>query len=64
MERRIKELTLGSRNLLLHATILWPEAVSTMLCPLSFKSECQRYNILDMNKDVKTPEQKFSSVDF
>ena len=44
-EHRIKELNLGRRTLLFHATILWPEAVITMLWPLSFKAELQRYNI-------------------
>ena len=57
-------MTLGSRNLLLHATILWPEAVSTMLWPLSFKSECQRYNSLDMDEDVNISEQNVSGVEF
>ena len=31
VELRIKEFTLGSWTLLLHYTILWPEAVSTIL---------------------------------
>ena len=63
-ELRIKELTLGSRTLLLHATILWPEVVSTMMWPFSFKAASQKYNILDMYEGVKTPEQKFSGADF
>ena len=42
VERRIKELTLGSRNLLLHATILWTEEVSTMLWHFYFNVACQR----------------------
>ena len=36
--RRIKEFTLGSRTLILHAAILWPEYVSTMMWPFSFKA--------------------------
>ena len=56
VERRIKSLTLGSGTLLLHTTILWPEAVSTILWPFSFKSSCQKYNILEMNEYQKTPE--------
>ena len=39
---RIKVLTLGSRNLLLHATTLWSEAVSTIMCLFLFKETCQR----------------------
>ena len=46
VERRIKSLTLGSWILLLHATILWQEVVSSMMRPFSFKASCQRYNIL------------------
>ena len=38
VERRIKELTRGSRNLLLNATRLCTEVVSTMLWPSSFKT--------------------------
>ena len=38
VECRIKGLTLGSRTLLLYATILWPEEVGTVMCPLSLKA--------------------------
>ena len=54
VERRIKELTLGSQNFLLHATILWPETVSTMLWPFYFKVA---NNSLEMDEDRKTPEK-------
>ena len=64
VERRIKKLTLGIQNLLLHATRLWIEAVSTMLWTLSSKTACHRYNSMDMDEDRKTPEQKFSGVEF
>ena len=37
-ERRIKEINLVSPTLLLHATILWPESVSTMLWTFSSKA--------------------------
>ena len=47
---RIKELTLGSQTLLLHATILWPEAVSTMLWPFSFKAYFHRYKSLEIDE--------------
>ena len=61
---RIKELLLVICTLLLHTTRLWPEAVSNMMWPFSFKASCQRYNILEIDEVVKTPEQKFSSVEF
>ena len=57
-------MTLGSQTLLLLAAGLCPEEVSTMLCPFSFKAAFQRYNILEMDDDGKTPEQKFSGVAF
>ena len=46
VERSIKELTLVSWNLLIHATRLWPEAVITIMWSFSFKASCQRYNRL------------------
>ena len=52
---RIKELTLCGWTLLLQVTILWPEAVITILWPLSLKKAFQRYNSLEMNEDGKTP---------
>ena len=35
-----------------------------MLWPFSFKAVLQRYNILEIDEDRKSPEQKFSSVEF
>ena len=64
LERRINKVTLYRRNLLLHNTILFLESVSNMLWTFFFKSECQRYNILELEKDGKTPEQKFFGVEF
>ena len=58
----IKQLILGSKTLPLHATRLCPEAASTTLQPFSFKAAYERYNSLEMDKDKKTPEQKFSGM--
>ena len=63
-ERRIKELALGSRILLIHTTRLWPEAVKTMLWNFYFKAASQRYNSLEIENYRKTPEQKFADVEF
>ena len=63
VERRIKELNLGSCNLLLHSIRLWPEAAITMLRPFSSKVVCHRYNSLEMDTDGMTTEQKFSGVE-
>ena len=60
-EIRIKLLTLGIHTLLLHATRLCPEYVSTMI---SLKEACQRYNSLEMDKNGKMPDQKFSGMEF
>ena len=57
-------MTIGSRKLLLHSTRLWPEAVITMLWPLSSKEACNGYNILDMEKDGKNLNQNFVNVEF
>ena len=35
-----------------------------MLWIFLFKSVCQRYNILDMDEDVKMQEQNFSGMEF
>ena len=64
VDHSIKKLTLGSRTLLFHATIMWPEDMSTKLLNLYFKAAFQRYNSLEMEKDKKTSEQKFSGVEF
>ena len=64
VEYRIKKLTLVSRTLLLHATRMWPGAESTILCPFSFKASCHMYISLEIDEDGKTPEQKFSGVEF
>ena len=32
--------------------------------PFSFNAACQRYNILEMYEDVKTPEKKFAGMEF
>ena len=57
-------MTLGSCTLLKNATISWPESVITMLCPFSFKSAYQSYNILEMYEDGKIPDQNFSGMEF
>ena len=64
VERRIKKLTLFSWTLLLLTTILWTEAVITVMWPFSFKAMYQRYNSLDMDEDGKTSEQNISGVEF
>ena len=57
-------MTLDIRTLILHSTILLPVSVSNIVWTFSFKAACQIYNSLNMDKDVKTPEQKFAGVEF
>ena len=64
VDHRIKISILRSWNLLLHATWLWPEAVITMLWDFSFKTECQRYNILEMYEDEIMTEKNFYGEEF
>ena len=49
VERRIKELNLGSR---------------TMLWNFSFKTACQRYNILEIYEYGNTLKQNVSGLEF
>jgi hypothetical protein len=44
LERRIKELTLISRTLLLHAKRHWPDYITTMLWPFALKKAAFRLN--------------------
>jgi hypothetical protein len=44
VERRIKELTLISRTLLLHAKQHWPYYITTMLWPFALKEAAFRLN--------------------
>jgi hypothetical protein len=61
-ENTIKQLTLSSRTMLLHAQRLWPEYISTMLWPLALLAAADRMNHLHIDLDGKTPEMKFSSA--
>ena len=62
VERRIKEITLGSRTLLLHAIRYWPEYMTTMLWPFAVKCTEDRLNNLTINKQGNTPEMSFSGT--
>jgi hypothetical protein len=44
VERRIKELTLISRTLLLHAKRHWPDYITTMMWPFALKEAAYRLN--------------------
>ena len=60
VERSIKELALGSQNLLFHSTRIWPEVVNTILWPFSLGSACHRHNNLEMEEEGRISEPIFS----
>ena len=61
-ENTIKQLTLISRTLLVHAQGLWPEYITTMLWPYALKAAQDRMNQLNIDLDGRTPDMKFSGV--
>ena len=56
-ERKIKDITLGGRNLLLHAQRMLPEYISTILWPFAIKCYANRMNTLVVRADGRTPLQ-------
>jgi hypothetical protein len=63
VERVIKDLTLTTRTLLLHAKRHWPEMITTMLWPMALKAAEERLNILSLDMDGQTPLSKWSGDD-
>ena len=60
-ENHIKQLTLTSHTLLLHAKRFWEEAITTMLWPFALKTAAERHNRLKIDTDGVTPKQ-FSGI--
>ncbi|KAL7470955.1 hypothetical protein ACHAXS_011261 [Conticribra weissflogii] len=63
VERKIKDLTLITRTLLLHAKRHWPEMITTMLWPQALKAAETRLNHLSINSNGDTPLSRFANVD-
>jgi len=63
VKRVIKDLTLTTRTLLLHAKRHWPEMITTMLWPMALKAAEERLNILSLDMDGQTPQSKWSGDD-
>jgi len=61
-ENTIKQLTLVSRTILIHAQSHWPEYITTMFWPFALKAAQDRLNQLNMSLDGRTPDMKFSGV--
>jgi len=62
-ERKIKELTLGGRTLLLHAKRMLPEYVSTILWPFALKCCKDRLNNLVHRADDQTPYEMLAGLE-
>jgi len=60
VENRIKDCTLGTRTILLHAKRFWPEAITTMLWPFALLAFIERRNSLHLDANNQTPNQKIS----
>ena len=58
----IKQLTLASRTMLLHAQRFWPEYISSMLWPFALLAAADRINNMHIDMDGMTPNMKFSQV--
>ncbi len=63
IECKIKDLTLITRTLFLHAKRNWPEMITTMLWPRALKAAETRLNHLSVNIDGKNPLSCFADVD-
>ena len=61
-EAKIKQLTLASRTMLLHAQRLWPEYISAMLWLFALLTAADRINNMHVDINRLTPEMKFSQV--
>ena len=62
-ERKIKDITLGGRTLLLHAKRMLPEYISTILWPFAVKCYEDRMNNLTFRADGRTPFETLAGLD-
>ena len=62
VERKIKELTLIARTLLLHAIRHWPSHITTMLWPFALKEAAYRLNKLSIRSDGRSVEDTFFDI--
>jgi hypothetical protein len=60
VERKIKDVTLAARTMLLHAIRFWPEYISIILWPFAVKCTEDRLNNLTVDQAGNTPEMNFS----
>ena len=61
-ERNIKDVTLISRTMPLHAIRYWPKLITIMLCPFATKCAQDRMNNLHVDLNLETPDIKLSNA--
>ena len=61
-ERNIKDLTLSSQNLVLHAQRHWPEYIITMFWEFALVAAADIMNNLHVDIHGQTPKMKFSNT--
>ena len=62
VERKIQNLTIWDRTLLLHKNRYCAEAITTMLWPYSLKAFAEQFNVIKVDYDGITPMEKFSGT--
>ena len=61
-ESKIKEVSYGARNILLHATRKWASVISTVLWPYAVQAIVERHNRLSLNEEGKSPLERFTGI--
>ena len=61
-EAKIKQICYGARTVLLHAMHKWPKVITTALWPFAMQAVVDRHNCFSLDKDGRSPIEKFSGV--
>ena len=61
-EQIIKDLTLSSQTLVLHAQRHWPEYITTMFCPFDLVAAANRMKNLHVDMHGQNPVMNFSKT--
>ena len=62
VERKNRELTEAARTVLLHAQRKWHKVIKPILWPYALLSAIERHNHLSLDKNGRSPMEKFSST--
>ena len=63
IENNNKALTTGSKTLLLHGIIIWPQIIDDMFCPFSVKDAAERLKCLQVDILGRKPESSLHGVE-